>query len=199
MLNIAARWALAPAVVGVGGLGAMADPFRESARESAEPLPVEEAFVFTSWLQGERLVAHWDMPKGYYLYRHRIEVDAGEGIALGKPAIPRGERKTDAYFGESEVHYGSVEITVPVLQRPAVVAARITYQGCADSGFCYPPQVRSVVHEATGSAGAGKPASASSAARAAASSELAESIRARSAGARSAEKSTPAAVAAAEG
>lgn len=185
MLNVAARWALAPAVVGVGGLGAMADPFRES----AEPLPVEEAFVFTSWLQGERLVAHWDMPKGYYLYRHRIEVDAGEGIALGKPAIPRGERKTDAYFGESEVHYGSVEITVPVLQRPAVVAARITYQGCADSGFCYPPQVRSVVHEA----GKRVPASA------AASSELAESIRARSAGARSAEKSTPAAVAAAEG
>lgn len=197
-MNTVARRALVPAVVGVGCLGAMADPFRESARESAEPLPVEEAFVFTSWLQGERLVAHWDMPKGYYLYRHRIEVDAGEGIALGKPAIPRGEPKTDAYFGESEVHYGSVEITVPVLQRPAVVAARITYQGCADSGFCYPPQARSVVHEA------GKRAPASTAACAAASSELADSIGARSAGAGSAgagsaEQSTPAAVAAAEG
>ena len=184
-MNSVRRCALAAALIGAGFVGAATDPFREP----AEPLPVEEAFVFTSWLQGERLVAHWDMPKGYYLYRHRIEVDAGEGIALGKPAIPRGERKTDAYFGESEVHYGSVEVTVPVLQRPAVVAARITYQGCADSGFCYPPQVRSVVHEA----GKRTPASA------AASSELAESIRTRSAGARSAEKSTPAAVAAAEG
>lgn len=171
MLNAVARCALVPAVVGAGcvGVAAAADPFRDS----DEPLPVEEAFVFTSWLQGERLVAHWDMPKGYYLYRHRLEVQAGEGIALGEPAIPRGERKTDAYFGESEVHYGSVEITVPVLERPAVVTARITYQGCADTGFCYPPQERAVAHEAP---------------------ELAESAPAPPAG-----EPTPAAVAAAEG
>ena len=146
MLNTVARFAVVPAMVGAGCLGGAtsADPFRDS----DEPLPVEEAFVFTSWLQGERLVAHWDMPKGYYLYRHRLEVQAGEGLTLGEPAIPRGERKVDAYFGESEVHYGSVEITVPVLERPAVVTARITYQGCADTGFCYPPQERTVAHEA---------------------------------------------------
>ena len=170
MLNAVARCALVSAVVGTGCVGAAtADPFRDS----DEPLPVEEAFVFTSWLQGERLVAHWDMPEGYYLYRHRLEVQAGEGIALGKPAIPRGQRKTDAYFGESEVHYGSVEITVPVLERPAVVTARITYQGCADTGFCYPPQERAVAHEAP---------------------ELAESIPPPPAG-----EPTPAAVAAVEG
>lgn len=186
MLNTVARFALVPAVVGAGCVGvAAADPFSDS----AEPLPVEEAFVFTSWLQGERLVAHWDMPKGYYLYRHRLEVRAGEGIALGEPAIPRGERKTDAYFGESEVHYGSVEITVPVLQRPAVVTARITYQGCADTGFCYPPQERAVAHEAPEGAVSGKRTQASSAA----ASELAESIPAP------AGRPTPAAVAAAEG
>ena len=104
---------------------------------------------------------------------------------MGEPAIPRGERKTDAYFGESEVHYGSVEITVPVLQRPAVVTARITYQGCADTGFCYPPQERAVAHEAPESSISSKRTQAS---------ELAESIPAPAGG-----KPTPAAVAAAEG
>lgn len=148
------------ALVAAGCLASSADPLRDS----AEPLPVEEAFVFTSWLQGERLVAHWDMPKGYYLYRHRIEVHAAEGIALGTPAIPRGERKEDEYFGETEVHYGSVEIAVPVLERPAVVAVRVTYQGCADTGFCYPPQERAIVHEAAGNPVAGERAAAVSAA-----------------------------------
>lgn len=182
MLNTVVRCALVPAVVGAGCVGvAAANPFRDS----AEPLPVEEAFVFTSWLQGERLVAHWDMPKGYYLYRHRLEVQAGEGIALGEPAIPRGEPKTDAYFGESEVHYGSVEITVPVLERPAIVMARITYQGCADTGFCYPPQERAVAHEAPESSTSSKRTQAS---------ELAEPILSPPAG-----EPTPAAVAAAEG
>lgn len=134
------------ALVGVHGLGA--DPFREA----AGPLPVEEAFVFTSWLRGDRLVAHWNMPKGYYLYRHRFAVSAGEGVTLGTPVIPRGEPKTDDHFGESEVHFGSVEITVPVIERPAVVAANICFQGCADTGLCYPPQVRTVVHEVSASA-----------------------------------------------
>lgn len=189
MWNIVARCALAPALVGAGGLDAAADPFRAA----AEPLPVEEAFAFTSWLEGERLVAHWDMPKGYYLYRHRLEVRAGEGIALGTPAIPRGEPKTDAYFGESEVHYGSVEIKVPVLERPAIVAAHITYQGCADTGFCYPPQVRKVVHEALKRVSFSKGERGSSAAGATAARAPAKPSRAPSA------EAPPAAPAAAPG
>ena len=188
MWNIVVPCALAPALVGAGGLDAAADPFRVA----AEPLPVEEAFVFTSWLEGERLVAHWDMPKGYYLYRHRLEVRAGEGLALGAPAIPRGERKTDEYFGESEVHYGSVEIKVPVLERPAIVAVRITYQGCADTGFCYPPQVRKVVHEASGRAAFDKGERGSSAGGTTAARAPAKSSSAATAGAQpSAADATP--------
>lgn len=137
--------ALLPALVGAHGCGVVAEPLHDN----AEPLPVEEAFVFTSWLRGERLVAHWDLPKGYYLYRHRFAVSAGEGVTLGAPAIPPGEVKMDDHFGESQVHYGSVEITVPVIERPAVVTARVRFQGCADSGLCYPVQVRTVAHEAS--------------------------------------------------
>ena len=164
--------ALLPALVGCYGLRAVANPFLDM----AEPLPVEEAFVFTSWLRGERLVAHWDLPAGYYLYRHRFAVSAGEGVTLGAPAIPPGEPKTDDHFGESQVHYGSVEITVPVLERPAVVAARISFQGCADTGLCYPAQVRTVAHVVSASAAPTADDRARSAASAAAS-DRAESNR----------------------
>ena len=168
--------ALLPALVGSYGLWAVANPFRDT----AEPLPVEEAFVFTSWLRGERLVAHWDLPAGYYLYRHRFAVSAGEGVTLGAPAIPPGEPKTDDHFGESQVHYGSVEITVPVLERPAVVAARISFQGCADTGLCYPAQVRAVAHAV--SAGAASTAHDRARRASAAASDRAEAIRPPAAG-----------------
>lgn len=137
-----AWWCGVFALVGAGCL-AWADPFQEG----AGPLPVDEAFAFTSWLDGENLVAHWTMPEGYYLYLHGFEVRAGEGVTLGAPAIPPGEPKTDPHFGDCEVHYGSVAIRVPIVQRPAAVAARITYQGCADTGLCYPPRVRAVKHD----------------------------------------------------
>lgn len=152
------------AVLGASGLAAAAPlAERATARPEAlpaappEPLPVDEAFAFTSWLDGDRLVAHWNMPQGYYLYRHRFAVRAGEGVTLGKPVIPPGEAKTDAHFGETEVHYGNVAVTVPVIAPAgeAAVAARITYQGCAASGLCYPPQVRLVAHRRERKASAG--------------------------------------------
>ena len=121
------------------------DPF-------AEPrvLPVEQAFAFSARLRGDRLLARWRMPAGYYLYRHRFGLEAGEGVALGALAIPPGKPIVDAAFGEAEAHYGEVEISARVLEHAGVVVARIRYQGCAESGFCYPPQERDVALPASG-------------------------------------------------
>ncbi|MDE0420372.1 MAG: protein-disulfide reductase DsbD N-terminal domain-containing protein [Gammaproteobacteria bacterium] len=117
----------------------------------AEPsafLPVGQAFVFSSRrrvAEGDvdELVARWQMPPGYYLYRHGFQAHAGEGLTIGQPAIPRGEWRTDAFFGESEVYLGNVEIVVPVVKRTAqTVTVRFGYQGCAEQGLCYPPAER---------------------------------------------------------
>ena len=119
-----------------------------------EFLPVDEAFVFTAQLHDDRLVARWEMPAGYYLYRRAFRVQAGDGATLGELAVPEGERVVDEYFGESEVYYGRVEITVPVLARAGdSVRARFHYQGCAEEGLCYPPQVRSVALPAAADSG----------------------------------------------
>lgn len=129
----------------------------EALRVDAGALPVDQAFVFSSRLRGDRLVARWEMPPGYYLYRHRFSVIAGAGVALGAPEIPDGEPKVDDHHGQSQVHYGKVEITVPVLSHDGVVTARFAYQGCAEGKLCYAPRQRSVTHvpdAATGTADA---------------------------------------------
>ena len=116
-----------------------------------EFLPVDEAFAFSARLDAGRLVARWHMADGYYLYRHAFSVEAEDGTALGELAIPTGKRIEDAYFGPSEVYYGSVEIAAAV-QGPQAgpVRTRFRYQGCADAGLCYPPQVRRVAFPANG-------------------------------------------------
>ena len=118
----------------------------DALRVDAGALPVDQAFAFSSRLRGDRLVARWEMPPGYYLYRHRFSVIAGAGVALGEPEIPDGEPKVDDHHGQSQVHYGKVEITVPVLSHGGVVTARFAYQGCAEGKLCYAPRQRSVTH-----------------------------------------------------
>lgn len=116
-----------------------------------EFLPVDEAFVLSARRTDRQLVLRWDMPDGYYLYRHAFAV-ADDYAGLGQPVIPAGQPKVDEYFGDSEVYYGRVELTVP-FHAPATRSARVhvTYQGCADYGLCYPPQRRLITFAADGS------------------------------------------------
>ena len=62
------------------------------------------------------LLAHWQMPDGYYLYRHRFEfaVPPGSAFTLGEAEIPQGKIKNDEYFGEVQVYYHEVSARVPV-------------------------------------------------------------------------------------
>ena len=116
-------------------------------------LPVDEAFVLSAKRTGHRVVVRWDMPAGYYLYRHAFALT---GDSAGPPAIPDGKRKVDEFFGESEVYYGHVEIAAPIRKPTAALAVRVTYQGCADYGLCYPPQHRRITFIEDGTAVIGK-------------------------------------------
>jgi thiol:disulfide interchange protein DsbD len=109
-------------------------------------LKVDEAFALTAQLNDDgALIARWDMPDGYYLYRHQFLFEAKDDsrLTLGEPAIPPGKRKIDDYFGEVEVYYHSAEIVVPLASQPGVnTQIGVNYQGCADAGLCYPPETR---------------------------------------------------------
>ncbi len=134
--------------------GAGNDPFAPA----PEFLPVDEAFIFSSRLEEGQLIGRWDMPAGYYLYRHRFEIRANEGTTLGQLVSPVGKSVVDEYFGESEVYYGSVEISAPIVaQTSRVVRASFGYQGCADYGLCYPPEVREVAFDVASSNAIGSP------------------------------------------
>ena len=88
--------------------------------------------------------------KGYYLYREKFRFAAeGESVVLGTPTFPKGKEKDDENFGKMEVYYHSVAIRLPVERSastagPLPLALKVTSQGCADAGVCYPPQAQVV-------------------------------------------------------
>jgi thiol:disulfide interchange protein DsbD len=132
--------------------------------DEAEFLPVDEAFVLSVEVAADGAVlARWEMPDGYYLYRHRFGFDtrtdattAESAIALGEPEIPPGKKKIDEWFGEVEVYYHQAQARVPVAAGSGAVEVGISYQGCADMGLCYPPETKWIaLNLSSGVAGSG--------------------------------------------
>jgi thioredoxin:protein disulfide reductase len=110
-----------------------------------EFLPPDEAFKVSALATApDRIEVIFQVTKGYYLYRNKMKFAVGEGqnASLGNPDVPKGEIKNDEYFGEQEVYHHDVIARLPV-SRSSLAAftlpLRVTYQGCAEAGLCYPP------------------------------------------------------------
>ena len=102
-------------------------------------LPVDEAFRFGSYTEGSGIKMFWQGMPGYFLYRDKIEVlhdGETQGIQL-----PHGIFRQDEIFGEVMVLDGLIELETSA--RPGQ-AIEIRYQGCAEQGYCYPPQKKTL-------------------------------------------------------
>lgn len=113
---------------------------------SADFLPVEQAFTAQAIENPNNSVAiRFSNADGYYLYRHRLSFStASPGVSFGEPLLPDGEERSDEFFGDIEAYYGSLDITLPVTNPDNLpYTLDVGYQGCADLGLCYPPEVLS--------------------------------------------------------
>jgi thiol:disulfide interchange protein DsbD len=120
--------------------------FTDPSRSQWRPLPLEQAFPFYV-SEGEpgtyRIV--WVAAEEHYLYKHRFKFSLQQPSALRVlPVafeIPEGIYKTDQFFGEVEVYYSKLAIDLILPEKPSAGAILvIEFQGCAEWGFCYPPQ-----------------------------------------------------------
>jgi thiol:disulfide interchange protein DsbD len=115
----------------------------------------EAAFVLRAPVVSENgdVTLGWDIAPGYYLYRDRIEVSAGQSKRPIDAVKPPGEVKEDPTFGTVQVYHSQATVRVP---SAAGQTLGVTWQGCAEAGLCYPPQTRSIKVGAAGS-GSGLP------------------------------------------
>ncbi|MET0755464.1 MAG: protein-disulfide reductase DsbD [Pseudoxanthomonas sp.] len=133
----------------------------------AELLPVDQAFALSANAPGrDRIEVQWKVAEGYYLYRHRIDVQVdGPGYQAGKLQLPKGKAYRDEFFGDVETYHEDLTGTLAGIAAGGTdsVGLVVKYQGCADAGICYPPQTRRLVVKLPPAAGAsGLPSTAGS-------------------------------------
>lgn len=104
-------------------------------------VPVDQAFPFNSYQQGDRVFLDWQVKDDYYLYQHRISV-SGENVTLGDIEMRDGEPHKDEFFGEVNIYTTPLFVEVPLANYQDGARLIVQYQGCAKAGFCYPPETR---------------------------------------------------------
>ena len=145
--------------------GAAIDSVLKSAKvQSGEPdfLDPDQAFRFSALPDGpDRIRLIWGVTDGYYLYRARIKASSDMTQAtLGELILPAGETKQDEYFGKQEVYHHDLVGSIAVARSGSgglTVPLKVTYQGCATAGLCYPP-ITKTVNVVLPAAGAGNSA-----------------------------------------
>lgn len=109
---------------------------------SFNPAAVEKAFVLKLTSSPRNYQLNWSILPQYYLYRDKIKISSEDNshIKLVNIHYPKASLKTHQQLGSYPVYRNKLRLpfTITAL-KPGTAKLNIAYQGCADSGFCYPP------------------------------------------------------------
>ncbi|QLR41494.1 protein-disulfide reductase DsbD [Enterobacter sp. RHBSTW-00994] len=106
-------------------------------------IPADQAFVFDFQQNQHDLNLTWQVKDGYYLYRKQVSITPAHA-RVGEVQLPAGEWHEDEFYGKSEIYRHRLTVPVTINQADKGATLTVTYQGCADAGFCYPPETKVV-------------------------------------------------------
>src|SRR6202789_1114305 len=149
---------LAACLALTGGLSSsvIAKPWWMRGIESKDTdfLPPDAAFRVSARTEGNIVRVRWVIADKYYLYRQKIDIKAeSPDLNVAAPVLPKGTLKNDAYFGTQEIYQQQVEATVAYTRYDGgahPLQIKVTYQGCAEAGLCYPPITKVLFPEHAG-------------------------------------------------
>ena len=122
-------------------------------------VPADRAFVFDFQQNQHDLNLTWQVKDGYYLYRKQISITPSQAD-IAEVKLPPGVWHEDEFYGKSEIYRKQLTIPITVNQAKSGATLTITYQGCADAGFCYPPETKTVPLSEVSAGAAASPAPA---------------------------------------
>jgi len=98
-------------------------------------------------LNSEQVEVRFEIQPGYYLYRNKLAIEATglmpADVRVTPGVLPTGTQKDDPNFGLTEIYTEPLQWPVNISggQRPLTLTLSVRYQGCANQGICYPPEV----------------------------------------------------------
>jgi thiol:disulfide interchange protein DsbD len=106
-------------------------------------LPVDEAFKFDFDQQGNILFVGWDIEPGYYIYQKKLEIIAKDA-EITVPTLSEGVIIEDEFFGKTPVYFDSFSVVSKLSNIKEGAVVKVRFQGCAQAGLCYPPEVLTI-------------------------------------------------------
>lgn len=106
-------------------------------------VPADQAFAFDFHQKQHDLQLNWQIKEGYYLYRQHLSVTPAQA-QVSPLALPDGEWHEDEFFGKSQIYRQRLNLPLTVSQAASGATLTVTWQGCAESGLCYPPETKVV-------------------------------------------------------
>lgn len=142
MKNKKMKWLLSLLLPGL----LMIQPLLATALEFDEIREFGEVFAVSARADGrERIEVNWDIAENYYLYNNkflRFKTET-QGVVLGEPVIPEGDRSFDDLLGEDVIKYHDrLTVVVPLDSVPPgvdLITLKVRSQGCLENVLCYPP------------------------------------------------------------
>jgi len=112
-------------------------------------LTPEQAYILTHHVSDQNeLVLKWQIAEGTYLYYNKFKISTVDNndLQLGQfkqpaPEVKSDSVKPDGTIGDVEIYHKEVEFRIPLINPGSATSGKvkISYQGCAERGICYPP------------------------------------------------------------
>ena len=113
-------------------------------------LPVTEAYKLNADIKdldanSKKLSLTWTIADNYYLYEERFKFRATPELTLTPSISPQGKSKFDEFAGKDmTLHYHEVTADFTIPSSTPAFDLKVTSQGCAEAGLCYPPYSESL-------------------------------------------------------
>ncbi|MDX2346507.1 MAG: protein-disulfide reductase DsbD [Legionella sp.] len=112
------------------------------------PPPTKDVFKFKIKRQDPNtFVLEWQIKPGYFLYQNRIQLTKPnmQFIELTPLKLPRAKTKVDGLGHTISIYRHQLRIPVNIIGLSSgEEILNLRYQGCADDGFCYPPELTAI-------------------------------------------------------
>jgi len=113
-------------------------------------LPVEKAYQFNAEVKdAQHINLNWRIADKTYLYYDKVKVEILNNkeiqiadYQLPKPVIKKNTVRPDGEMGDIEVYKHELDFDLPLKRSKEAsteIELKISYQGCAERGICYPP------------------------------------------------------------
>jgi len=103
---------------------------------------------FITSADNQGIVVSWKIEPGYYLYRDKLKftLKSSEETQITSVESDTGEIQHDEFFGDVAVWRDRASSVLSLDKLPTDGSAEllVDWQGCADIGVCFPPQVSSL-------------------------------------------------------